>query len=539
MKLTPRQELVKLQKRLYRRNKALIADSVEVSEPDFHNYEARYQRAVAKYEKTVRTSTMLRAVENAEIVYVGDYHTCTQSQRSFLRLLKHLVQQKNRPLLIALELINQDKQKYLDAFMAGRLSERNFLDKAGLKEHWVFDLWENFRPIFDFARHHMIPIYGVESARKNSNLQQRDDETGKLVAKLSSIYPDRQVLVLIGDLHLAPQHLPLSTRSALDDLGIERKDLTLYQNSDSIYWELAEKGREHSVAAVKINQNSFCRMNTPPIVCQQSYLNWLDHEEGEIDYADAKHQFIELVDQISKFLKIKIEKKDREHVTVYTCGDFGFLQQLRRKKAFSKSVLDEIKSHVLKNESYFIPEYRIVYLASLSLNHAAEEASHYLKFILCGLESPREITDAFFANVLHEALGFFGSKLVNHRRKCTHEGELKSMQQYFKKNGVPEGRETESSMADLILRYKEYERKGRLLAFDKIFHQPPELFFAITHALGYMLGDRLFYAVMSHKLTRSTICKVFRDPWENEGDAFATYSHLLQRVSKIKIPDRM
>ena len=44
-------------------------------------------------------------------------------------------------------------------------------------------------------------------------------------------------------------------------------------------------------------------MNTPPIVWQQSYLNWLEHEEGEIDYADARHSFLELLKQIADALE--------------------------------------------------------------------------------------------------------------------------------------------------------------------------------------------------------------------------------------------
>ncbi|MBU4484777.1 ChaN family lipoprotein, partial [bacterium] len=419
MSLSPRQELLKLQKTLYRRNKALIEESIWVKEPDFDRYEREYDRSVSRYKTTSTADEMMTSVEDADIVYIGDYHTCHQSQRSFLRILKSVVK-TNKKIMLGMELIHKRHQKVLKDYLFKRISEEDFLRDTGFIRHWIFDLWDNFKPIFDFVRYHHIPMYALDAAKKSASLQERDVETAKLMVKLLEKHPNRKLFVFIGDLHLAPSHLPAEVNRILKEKGLRKNGVVLYQNSESIYWNLAKKGIVDQTEVVKINDKTFCRMHTPPIVYQQSYINWLEHEEGEIDFDDAKHSFLQLVDHISKFLNIKLGK-DKEDVEVFTCGDFSFLQNLKDDPNFEDEDIEIIKHQILASESYFISKKRYVYLANLSLNHAGEEASHYVKYLCSGSEEPRILVDAFYANVLHEALGFFGSKTVNHKRKCAHE----------------------------------------------------------------------------------------------------------------------
>ncbi|MBI2343135.1 MAG: ChaN family lipoprotein [Deltaproteobacteria bacterium] len=538
MVLSPREELVRLQKKIYRANRAIIEQSVVVQEPDFDNYARRYRHAVAHFQRAVSHETMLKAVQRADIVYVGDYHTCPQSQRSFLRILKAIRPRQSRPLLLGLELFHRRHQPTVDAFLAGSLSEQSFLQTVGLRQHWVFDLWDHFRPIFDFARYHRIPILGIDAAARKASLMERDQQTGAWIATLAERYPAHQLFILIGDLHLAPQHLPLETEKVLKARHLERADLILYQNSEPIYWSLARRGREQRVGVVQIDRRTYCRMHTPPIICQQSYLNWLDHEEGAIDYADAKEQFLHLVQQMAHFLRIPLGQ-EMENITVYTCGDLSFLHELRRRRRFSPRELKTIRRHVLAAESYCLPQERMVYLANLSVNHAAEEASHYLKFLCSGPEHPRPLIDAFYANLLHEALGFFGSKLINHHRKCFHDADFFRRLAYFRRHGIPPGREGEFETAQLVVTYRRYERRGKPLQYKAIFQQSADRFFSVTHALGYMLGDRMFYGVMGRKIPRALVRRLFTEQWWFEGQAFEWVADLQERLRTVSIPARM
>ena len=537
MALSPRQELLAIQKKLWRSNKALIDSSILVREPGFDSYENSYRRAVSRFDRPADQEEMIRAVLGSGVIYVGDYHTCNQSQRSFLRILKAVVK-IDRSFMVGLELLHKKHQATLDRYLGGRISEKTFLKRIRLEEHWVFDLWDNFKPLFDFCRYHRIPMFAIDAAPDGSDVRRRDAATAKLLAGIMKRNPALRLFVLIGDLHLAPGHLPRDLKGELAKLGMERRHLTLFQNSEPIYWKLAEEGADERVEVVRLPDGNFCRMHTPPVVSQRSYLNWLEHEEGEIDYADAKASFLDLVVRLCDFLKIDIGGAGEE-VEIFTCGDLSFLKRLEERGDFSREEIRTIKGQILASESYYIAKAKFVYLANLSVNHAAEEAAHFIKSVSSGPEEPRELVDAFYANILHEALGFFGSKCMNHKRKCAHEKEFKATLAYLESARVPAERRLEYETARLLLEYKKLERRGKPLARTEIFRTRMDLFLSLTHALGYMLGDRLFYGLVGRSVTKSQVRELFLDPWAEEGAPVEAYFDLLRRLRKVRIPKRM
>ncbi|MBN1283086.1 MAG: ChaN family lipoprotein [Proteobacteria bacterium] len=537
MARSPRAELLAIQKRLWRWNRELIDHSILVKEPGFASYERAYKRAVARHLKPVDHEEMIEAVLRSEVIYVGDYHTCNQSQRSFLRILKAVVRRDKR-FALGMELLHKRHQEVLDRYLDGRISEATFLKRIKLKEHWVFDLWENFKPLFDFCRYHGVRMYAIDAAPSGSDVRARDAASARLLARIVKSNPGKRLFVLIGDLHIAPLHLPADLSRELAKAGLRRRSLSLYENSEAIYWRLAERGLDDRVEVVLLPDGNYCRMHTPPVVCQRSYLNWLEHEEGEIDYADAKSSFLEIVDRICEFLKVRLGK-ERDEVEVFTCGDLSFLKKLSESGKFAKREIETIKRQILASESYYIARTRFVYLANLSLNHAAEEASHFIKSVCSGEEKPREVVDAFYANILHEGLGFFGSKIINHKRKCYHERDFENLLAYFQSVRVPRERMLEHETAALVTEYKRMERKGRALAYTDIFRSRMDLFLAVTHALGYMLGDRLYYGLVGGRVKKADIRELFCDPWEDEGAPVEAYMRIFRKVRGVRIPKRM
>ena len=146
--------------------------------------------------------------------------------------------------------------------------------------------------------------------------------------------------------------------------------------------------------------------------------------------------------------------------------------------------------------------------------------------------------DAFYTNILHEGLAFFGSKLVNPKRKCFHEHEFKGLVSYFSTVRVPQDRrlefETAFSVIDFLSSGERYLNDGKIV---KVLRS--DLFFAVTHALGYMLGDKLFYAMMSERMAKEELKRLFYDRWKNDGEPVLEYYNLQKRLRHIKIPKRM
>ncbi len=537
--LSPREELLCLQKSLFRRNQRFIEDSISIQEKGFEAYQRRYLRQVSRYDHVASLEELKEALQKADLIFVGDYHTNKQSQRGFLRILK-MLQETGSSMKIALELIHRRYQAQIDDYLAGEIQQEEFLEKIHLKKRWYFDLWKNFQPIFEFAAYHQVPIFGVEAAsHEGASLQERDRACAKQLAHLLVKSPGK-LLVLIGDLHIAPPHLPKEVEKILKEKKVKKTALFLYQNSEKIYWQLAEKELEEKTEIVRINSNSFCMLNTPPIIWQQSYLNWLEHEEGEIDFADAKHSFLDLADRVASFLEITLPPK-KEEVEVYTSGDLSFLKRLEEDPDFTKKEVQRIKKQIARGESYYFFKKKIAYLGNLSLNHSAEEASHFIRHLCAGDEFARDPVDAFYANILHEALGFFGSKLINHHRKCFHEKDFANLINYLKSLGrnIPRERVLELEIAFLFLQHLKLEKQDKLVTSAKVLKQKSDIFFGVTHALGYRLGDRLYYGMMEEQISKEKIRELYFDSFREPGKTGEIYLGLIKKLKKVRLPRRV
>lgn len=535
--LSPREELIKIQKQIFRKNQKIIEESILVSEQGFAKYEQNYLKRVQSFRSVADAEELKKSLARADWIYLGDYHTNRQSQRALLRLLKMMIGQTDR-FVICLEFLQKRHQPHADRFLQGKMSVTTFLKRINLRKHFYFDLWENFEPIFDFAKYYQLDVYGIESAPFGAGLKKRDEAMAKTLAEIHALRPDYKKIVFVGDLHIAPDNLPKQVAKAIADSYDSGRELFLYQNSEKIYWRLAEAQLEDKVEVVRLDDKSFCLINTPPIVWQQSYLNWLENEEGEIDYQDPKHSFLDLADRIARFLGIRLPKA-KDEVEVFTCGDLSFLERLEEDPDFSARERRMIQKQVELSESYYIPKHKWVYLANVSLNHAAEEATHFIRHLVAGDEFARSHEDAFYANVLHEAIGFFGSKIINQKRKCMRVEDFRSLIEYFKKNRVPRDRGFELEVAHMVIEVKKHEKRGLPVANAGSIYRRHELFFGVTHALGYMLGEILYHAMLQGKFGKREIGKLFRDPFREEGAPYRAYAKLLKKFGKVPLPQRI
>jgi len=535
--ISPREELIKIQRQIFKKNQKIIEDSILVSEKGFHPYEKNYLKHVRNYRQPASVLELKIALDDAQWVYMGDYHTNRQSQRALLRILKLLITRTDH-FIICLEFLQRKHQPQVEKFIRGRISEKTFLKHINIRKHFHFDLWENFAPIFDFAKYYQLEVCGLESAPYGAGLKRRDVAMAKTLAEIADVNPGQKMLIFVGDLHIAPENLPAQVAKAVGEYYDSDEELFVYQNSETIYWKLAEAHLEDKVDVVRIDEKSFCLINTPPIVWQQSYLNWLENEEGEIDYQDPKHSFLDLAKSIAKFLGLKLPKA-RDEVEVFTCGDLSFLERIKEDPDFDTEERRKIKKQVQFSESYYIPRRKWVYLANVSLNHAAEEAAHFTRHLVAGDEFPRNHEDAFYANVLHEAMGFFGSKIINPKRKCLRVKDYGSMMEYFKKAKVPPNRTLDLQVALSVLGLKKREKKGKPLADPEEMWKQHDLFFGVSHALGYMLGELLYHGLVQGKFSKKEACHLFKDPFSEEGAPFAHYLALVEKLARVSLPHRM
>lgn len=515
-----------LQRSLFRHQAAQIAEQVQGASAAFKAYQRRYEQATRRHVGALDAEAVAQRVRQADVVYVGDYHTLRAAQQAYLSLVEAALA-SGRRVVLALEFVEGRHQATLDAFLAGRLGEKRFLASIGHPYRGPFDIWPGFAPIFALARRRKLEVLAIDRRAKGPrSLARRDEYAAARLAKVAAATDRPLVLALVGQFHVAPPHLPARVAQRLG--RVAREALVVYQNAEGVYWQLAREGAVERTHAVQLPGGELCLVNTSPVVCQRSFLDYVEAEAGDapLDEPGAASTFRHLAREIGRFTGHRVGAAADE-VLVLTAADADPIGRIARRARFTPAELRALERHVLARESAWIPRARAAWLASLSLNHAAEEAAHFVRHLAVGnaMERPRPRQDAFWARALEEALGFFGSRLVNPTRRCT---QLPEWAWHFQ-HGRGQLREVAAFTLAVVAALGDDVGAGvRLVPAGALFHP-------VSHALGYLLGDALARAFAERRLTRGDVRALFRDPFDAPALSFAA---LARQVGLLARPGR-
>src|SRR5208337_2947228 len=117
------------------------------------------------------------------------------------------------------------------------------------------------------------PIYGLDCMPREDlrKIGARDRHAADKIAELRRRYSNALIVVLFGESHLAPQHLPALLQERLP----AEPTLTVLQNVDALYWRAAGEARDH-VECVEVRKNVFCVFNATPLEKYENYRLCLD-----------------------------------------------------------------------------------------------------------------------------------------------------------------------------------------------------------------------------------------------------------------------
>lgn len=554
-----REELIRIHKKNYRQNLKWVQENLGAN-PGLAKYEKEYRRYLKNYEEISSKAELIKKVLSADLIYHGDYHTLKQSQHSVVRVLRAI--KGKRDVIMCLEMFHAADQKAVDRFMAGELPEKAFLEKIEYAKKWPFR-WENWRPIIEFCRQNSIPVAGINTESNAQQgiekLRERDRFSARIIARKVIRNPGKLIYVVDGDYHVAPNHLPKEVRSLLTSLDVTAKTLIILQNADNLYWKLCSQGLEEA-DVLKISENIYCVMNTMPANKIQSYLNWLEysqdayfpvHKDWAGTYAEDRGVMVhEMVNTLADILNLQLPEGALERLDIYYPGDLGFMEFVHGTPEF-KGQLRLIRSKI-KREEGFLLEYEqsgenayLIYLATSNINMAAEEACHFLHAVLRGpAEKPMSAFDRFYRSVITECLGFFGSKFINEKRKSQTENALRVFIGQAGKGELKGADPDTVQVARLILQHLSLQRRSGaaeefILKFFDQYNSRSTVSRMFSTQLGYMLGNKLYYAVKRGKFSIKRIQALFREPFDEPMKAFECYLRITDRVRKVKHVARM
>ncbi len=554
-----RDQLIQIQKKNYRRNVNLVRESLGHN-PGIDIYEREYLRYLKSYEEISNKTELIKKVLAADIVYHGDYHTLKQSQYSVLRILREI--KGKRDIIMCLEMFHKRDQKHIHRFMAGELSEKMFLERIDYAQKWPFH-WGNWSPIISFCRNNQIPILGINTEIDDfegiKRLRKRDRYSARIIAKAFIKNPDKLIYVVDGDYHISPNHLPKNVERLLKLLDEPVKSLIIFQNAENLYWKLCSRNLEES-DVLKINDNKYCVMNTMPANKIQSYLNWFEyskdayfpvHQDWEDDaFEDRGGMVHEMVNTLASILDLDFPEDALEKLNIYYPNNLDFMEFVHNTPEF-KGRLRLIRSKIKKEEGFLL-EYDasgenayLIYLANSNINMAAEEASHFLNVVLRGpLKKSVSAFDRFYRNVITECLGFFGSKFINEKRKSHSENSIRMLLGQVKSGELKHTDQEIEQVARYILQHFYLQRKTSdatefINKFFLQYNSRSVVTRMFSTQLGYILGNRLYYALKRGKFSLKRIQDYFCDPFDEPMKAFNCYLEISDRVKKVKQVSRL
>jgi hypothetical protein len=306
--------------------------------------------------------------------------------------------------------------------------------------------------------------------------------------------------------------------------------VTIFQNSEKLYFQLLEKGLELEVDVVRLSKNQFCLLNVPPWVKWQNYLLFLEnHLDQEIkdgsDYHDEVQNYLHILEHD---LAVKVPVGS---YSVASAQDRHFWDQVSKK--FSEKDRKFLQGWVEKGASFYLPELQSGFLARPSVNHTAQLASAILHAHLSGWKTtPVKMPDDFLKLIWIETVQYFGTKLINPKRKTDTLHDIKAslavrLPDDFGKEALQLA--LGQKMNELLV-ISGHGMRRPLMKPRRMgsYHEAARL-------LGGMLGEKFFLGYRQKVLSRDTVVSLIRRPVEE--DSFRLfYYEVLELIESLPEP---
>jgi Haem-binding uptake, Tiki superfamily, ChaN len=531
-------QLKQLQRSLYdkafKEARAIVGDSSR----RILSYSAKFERSLPTRFVATTQSDVLDALKRHDIVLYGDFHTLRQSQRGLLRLVRSFVdRQRTDKVIIALEMFKHVDQDFIDGYLAGRLSEEAFLDCINYAVEWGFP-WQNFKMILDFARHRKLQVMGINTDNAGRDvLAVRDRFAAKCLMDAVERFPGYKVVCLIGEYHLADDHLPKALAVEQRRRGLKTKLMRVLNNIDSYYFS-RNRGSDHaSTEYLRLRKDFFCIMNSPPWMKWQSFALWEEmrhmgawhtsNHEAEFDQDidvhqeetyDVDFQFLGFVKELAGFLQVSIDASAMESFHIHFSPRSDFLPHIVREGGFDANEATRIVGRTGVDGVYFLARTNTVLLADISINNLAEAAGQYLHTLLSGFDDYSDNkSEDFLRRVIKSSIGMVASKILNPRRKCMELHHYRQMAR--RQRGRHRGSRTDlrARTTHGILRFDRWmelilakEQHPYSAVPRSLIQLDADTDYHYSRAIGQMLGFALYKKVIANKVTTTRVKRLFR-----------------------------
>ncbi len=532
-------QLNDLQKDLYQKAYSEAQAYTTVQAKALGRYGSEFYRCLPQRFSLSSLAKINNRISRSNIILYGDFHTLRQSQRGLLRLIRSFHQsQPDRKIAIAMEMFSADDQLAIDAYIAGDLSEEQFLSDICYEDSWGFP-FQNYSSILQEAKNYGFKVIGVNASRvgsKNSILSRDSLIAGNLTEVMKKL-PDHLVFCLIGEFHIADLHLP-SQLKQFSEYGESLDICRIVTNVDSYYFKLPTSKVSGQSEYLELAEDFFCIMNTSPWIKWQSLANWellkqvgcniIDSSQDDDslddfneDGIDIEYHIIYLAKELAKFLAI--DTADLSLDRVYS----HLLSEDQKSVTFkfdsnrcSYDLLGIVNRVQLDGFYYYPPTYDVV-LSKLSLNHLSTIAGQHLQAVglISNIPEPYDEVTKFYFEVLKVAAGVFSVKTLNPKRKSPDLNDyIEFVNKTSRKRLIGPGRIQRENSRNVLKHHQLMVDfcEDFTSTYDLEVRLAPLLKFNFSHSgilvqsIGGVLGLHLYHRAMETKLSLDQVRRLFK-----------------------------
>ena len=138
-------------------------------------------------------SAIMDRIGDTQVVYVGENHTRYADHLLQLRVIRALFA-RNRNLAIGMEMFSREAQPLLDQYVAGELSEPEFLKQSEYFSKWGYD-YRFYRDIINFARSRKLPIVALNQEKPIVNKVFKEGASALTAEELAKVPVDRDLAI--------------------------------------------------------------------------------------------------------------------------------------------------------------------------------------------------------------------------------------------------------------------------------------------------------------------------------------------------------
>jgi hypothetical protein len=481
--------------------------SYSVSESrNVHRYRSNFNLGKKKHFEKFTSKKLLAEIKRESNIFVGDFHPFPQSQKGFLRLIK--MAENSASICVALECIFDTHQKKVDAYLNSEITLHELREEIDFDTNWPF-AWQDYSQILLYCKENRIPVVGINLKSPNASLAQRDLYAANILRKTSKRFPLRKIFCLIGDLHLAEDHLPAKMKGDC---------MVIHQNIDQLFFQA--QSRFSSVPEViRLSKKEYCVFNSVPWMKAQSYLDWLEGNRDDSDTTDAHEQIYGFSEILASLLKIKYIRDNEFSLFIHP-------QKPSKLSDSDKSVFKNSKRFCKTN---ILLSSRSIFLHSLTSNSKTEAATLNLWQSLNNFSSSTVTADTKAFLIFAYFIGFLGSKILNPHRKCTEIADLLSIIETYgkskkEKNKVSVCENTLNELKNFIP--LDFETKPKKLEEVEALES--------YRMVGYILASRIHQAYESGQVGHREIKSFF-----TEKNISVSLQKIKRKLKKLKKKPRI